>query len=288
MKRKIIFIIGAPRSGSTYFDQFLGSFEGIFSCGETNRGMHELRSGISICSCGLGIDNCSFWGSVFKNINTEDNNFVQIIKKYNTKNRLFHFLNKNKMNNVRNYMSKFYNSVSNISGCNVLIDSSKDPIYAQVLSKIENFEPYFIHLVRDPRAVAYSWTKKKNDPKKNRNMKTFTPLYTTFKWCYYNLFSFLFFKNHKNYIQLQYEDLEGKDLQKLLKKHINEDLDLLKENLIFHNLNGNPDGSKRKVQEDFNVDKKWVGKVGYFTNLLIVLIAMPVKAFLQLFKTANE
>jgi hypothetical protein len=46
----------------------------------------------------------------------------------------------------------------------VIVDSSKHPGDGAVLRYLPNVEPYFIHLVRDPRAVAYSWQRRKHSP----------------------------------------------------------------------------------------------------------------------------
>ena len=43
----------------------------------------------------------------------------------------------------------------------VVVDTSKRPLDAAVLAGLEDISHYVLHIVRDPRAVVYSWRRKK-------------------------------------------------------------------------------------------------------------------------------
>lgn len=49
-----------------------------------------------------------------------------------------------------------YQAIANQTGAKVIIDSSKLPAPAVLLSAIPGIEPYFVHMVRDPRGVLFS------------------------------------------------------------------------------------------------------------------------------------
>jgi hypothetical protein len=55
------------------------------------------------------------------------------------------------------YTRRLYEAVADVSGCRVIVDTSKAPFYAAVLSLIPEFDLRCIHLVRDPRGSAFSW-----------------------------------------------------------------------------------------------------------------------------------
>ena len=60
----------------------------------------------------------------------------------------------------------------------IMIDSSKWPTYGFLLSTIESFDMYVLHLVRDPRACAFSWQRKKEiEPGKYLDIQS--PTFTT-------------------------------------------------------------------------------------------------------------
>jgi hypothetical protein len=53
-----------------------------------------------------------------------------------------------------------YQKIPEVTGCRVLVDSSKFPSHAYLLDLLPNVDLYILHLVRDPRAVAFSWWKR--------------------------------------------------------------------------------------------------------------------------------
>jgi hypothetical protein len=54
-------------------------------------------------------------------------------------------------------LQQLYRAIQCVSGARVLIDSSKVPTYGLILSRTSDIHLSVLHLVRDSRAVAYSW-----------------------------------------------------------------------------------------------------------------------------------
>jgi hypothetical protein len=52
-----------------------------------------------------------------------------------------------------------YRALAETSEREVIIDSSKSPAYLYLLAQVPGIDLRVIHLVRDPRAVAYSWSR---------------------------------------------------------------------------------------------------------------------------------
>ena len=64
----------------------------------------------------------------------------------------------------RTALAKLYRAVLQAGDGDIVVDSSKFPSYAFMLKQHPDFDLRVILLVRDPRAVAYSWTRDKIDP----------------------------------------------------------------------------------------------------------------------------
>jgi len=64
----------------------------------------------------------------------------------------------------RRLLSRLYEAVAAESGCDVIVDSSKAFGYLAILQGIPELEITPVHLLRDPRGVAYSWARKKARP----------------------------------------------------------------------------------------------------------------------------
>jgi hypothetical protein len=56
---------------------------------------------------------------------------------------------------------RLYEAIATKTGARAIVDSSKLPSDPAVLGAVPGIERYVLHLVRDPRAVAFSWRRKK-------------------------------------------------------------------------------------------------------------------------------
>jgi hypothetical protein len=79
-----------------------------------------------------------------------------------------------------------YASVRQTTGAEVVVDSSKSPAFALLLSTVSALDISFVHLVRDPRGVAYSWSRQKHSPDFPRHLDRQGPLTTAMKWVTWN------------------------------------------------------------------------------------------------------
>jgi hypothetical protein len=61
-------------------------------------------------------------------------------------------------------LAALYVATSDHFGCRVLVDSSKLPPYGALLEMLPQVDLRVVHLIRDPRATAYSWLRKKALP----------------------------------------------------------------------------------------------------------------------------
>jgi len=82
-----------------------------------------------------------------------------------------------------------YRRVADVTGAGVIIDSSKRPSDGALLRLLPGIDTYIVHLVRDPRAVAYSRQRKKLNPDREvpADMGGKSPALSAFQWVVGNL-----------------------------------------------------------------------------------------------------
>src|SRR5713101_4556489 len=85
-------------------------------------------------------------------------------------------------------------AIREVSGCDVGVDSSKHASLAFCLRTSEDIDLRVVHVVRDSRAVAYSWTKRVRRPEADiaaadaqAYMDTFSPRKSAMLWNTLNL-----------------------------------------------------------------------------------------------------
>ena len=140
-------------------------------------------------------------------------------------------------------------------------------------------EVYIIHLIRDPRAVVYSWQKKKE------NLWTNGLLETSFMWIMRNIIAELIGKAKPSmYIKIYYEELISNPIKTLEEKIMpflsveSTDLFIGKENKvklgINHGLCGNP-GRFETGLTRLRLDTRWL-EMKSTQKLAISALTLPV------------
>jgi hypothetical protein len=227
-KIKVISISGFGRSGTTILGNVLGSVPGFFHTGETcfiwENGINNNRN----CGCGMTFKQCPQWHNILKNAYGNLENLKELDIKYLKQqgipqNRdilpaLIFKREKESLestySNLRKYLinqEKLYQSIADFTNCDVIVDSSKFPSYVYLLNLIASIDLYVVHLVRDPRAVSYSWQKKRIrgdvSPETNLLQEQFKPSKVALQWNSWNLLLELFGNRElkEHYLFLKYE-----------------------------------------------------------------------------------
>jgi hypothetical protein len=172
---KVLFIGGWTRSGSTLLDILVGAHDGFFSTGELSslweRGLVKGRQ----CGCGRRVRECPVWTDVieeaFGSLDEHSKRAEEIMGWQRDVVRLRH------VGRLLSYrrggdgvwaplefytetLDALYRGIARVTGARVIVDSSKNVQDAAVLRLLWSVEPYLVHLVRDPRAVAHSMQRK--------------------------------------------------------------------------------------------------------------------------------
>ena len=161
---KLLYVLGRGRSGSTVFANVLGELDGYFSGGEIRYFWDPVVVRESKCGCGEPIRECPIWSFALDRLSDVDIDEVSawqhdIVKEQQTY-KLLRYRRSQRWDSLERYadvMSRLYDALADATGASVIVDSSKRPSYAAFLRSVPGVDPYFIHLVREPRASAYSW-----------------------------------------------------------------------------------------------------------------------------------
>ncbi|HZJ47944.1 MAG TPA: sulfotransferase [Acidimicrobiia bacterium] len=198
---KVLYIAGWGRSGSTIIDNILGEIDGFFSGGEIHylweRGLIEGRS----CGCGLPLGECEMWSQVLALLGSKGigaDSASEIVRWQEQCVRIRHTFGLARSRARRRdgvleayarVLGEVYSAVRQVTGARVIIDSSKRPSDGAMLRLVPGVSPSYVHLVRDPRAVSYSWRRRKAhlDRAAAAEMRQHNVVGSTASWTLWNL-----------------------------------------------------------------------------------------------------
>jgi hypothetical protein len=170
---RVFYIVGDGRSGSTLLESILNNIEGTISVGECFRFWERFYKAETLCGCGDKIGLCELWSKVDQQLNQKIVNYnptriVESIKLFNRYSR-YNDITRDGADSryLIDVIKEFYFSISVLSGCDVIIDSSKSPAWAKLLTLVPELEVSFVHLERSLPYVASSWKKKIQLPEFN-------------------------------------------------------------------------------------------------------------------------
>jgi hypothetical protein len=144
-----------------------------------------------------------------------------------------------------------------------------------------------LHLIRDPRAAAYSWTKKKRQPDSAERefMHQKTPTQSAVLWDAWNAaIEALWRDTPENYLRLRYEDFIAeprRSFEQMLKLVGEEDADLPLEGEravklgISHTVSGNPNRFDTGTVE-LRQDRAWQKKMKPRDKALVTAGTLPL------------
>ena len=309
-KLKILYIAGSGRSGSTLLEKILGSIDGINAMGEVSfiwdRGFNKNL----LCGCGKRFLECDTWREIRLNaFDGEDkididwlSEETQFIERYR---RLPLFLFSHYFSRFKKsielccgFFLKIYLGASKTYKSKVLIDSSKR-LHGYVLENIPEIKLYVLHLVRDARATAYSWARKKEyqkDKEKVIYFPRFNAFFASILWCFDNLSAEILGIHSKRYMRVRYEDLvsDPKGIVNRILSFVEEpqlSLPQFKGSIVHltgqHSVAGNP---VRFKQGEIMIERssEWEKGNSIKTKFAVALIAWPFLLRYGYYNTSNR
>lgn len=220
---KILYITGWGRSGTTIVDNTLGEIDGFFSAGELSylwsRGLLQNFR----CGCGEPLRGCPVWKKVlaspFGRSTIGDLDPRQIVEWQREALRIRHTwrvlragdrpaARSPRLTAYASLLAAVYQAIQEVTGARVVIDSSKRPSGAALLGMLPDVDAYVVHMVRDPRAVAYSWQRKKLQPGfgDDRSMLVHSSWTSTAHWMVWNAAATAVRRDLPRSLLVRYED----------------------------------------------------------------------------------
>lgn len=297
---KVLFVLGSGRSGTTILDNVLGELESFFSAGELRYLWQRGLLGRGQCGAGDPVRECEIWSAVLREAGGEPTKEAaeEIVRWQdgNLKSRHTPHLLRQNPGSPRGGLAQYvrilgriHRAIAKVTGARVVIDSSKRPSDAAVLRLIPGIDAYFLHVVRDPRAVAFSWRRAKAWRKDGTSfMRTHGPAYSTSLWVGYNLGAERVLRRAApgHALRIRYEDFvrtPGETVARIGSwiNEIVEPVPFLDRNTAKltgnHSVSGNP--SRFKVGAvPIRDDDAWRHQQGWGDRMSVTLLALPFLA----------
>ncbi|MEU8112962.1 sulfotransferase [Micromonospora sp. NPDC048947] len=170
---RVLYLAGSGRSGSTLVTTVLGQLPGFFAAGELRylwrRGILENRQ----CGCGAPVADCPLWARVRADLTDADPAGIAARLAQRLRLRGLPALLRRQRRGQPpvaghpddTQLARLYASIAEhaLAGRSdgVIVDSSKLPPYGALLGSLPGIDLYVLHVVRDPRATAYSWRRRR-------------------------------------------------------------------------------------------------------------------------------
>lgn len=293
----ILFIAGPGRSGSTLLDLLLGQIDGFCSTGELrfiwNRGFAQNQ----LCGCGQPFRECEFWVKVvkqafgrFESVDHGRLEELRLSAEHRVSNGLFPGETASRLSPYSEYFDAYnslYGAIQKVAGCRFIVDSSKNIANGFLLSGIPGINLYTVHLLRDSRAVAYSWQREKVRPEihwERKLMSQRSIFKSATRWNSRNRFAHALRHVSKQYTRLHYEDLVSDPKDRLTT--LLADLGIMPASFDFltdhravlktsHTVSGNP---VRFAQQEIEIqpDMHWQQAMPKSQKWLVTLMTLPL------------
>lgn len=214
----VVLVAGYGRSGSTLLDRLLGQVGGFVSVGEFywlwlwSLGQNQR------CGCGQPFRSCAFWTAVFdrafggfSGLDLDRAVALQAVcegRRYGAQALLPG--RGGAVAEYRDLLARVYRAVLDVAGARVVVDSSKFPARALVLGRLDGLSTAVVHVVRDSRAVAFSWQRTRRRPEidgATELMPRRTPARTAAVWTVANTLLEAVARRYATAERLRYEDL---------------------------------------------------------------------------------
>jgi hypothetical protein len=217
---QVVFIGGASRTGSTVLSLLLGAIPGYFAAGEMRYLWLRGLQGDQLCGCGAPFRSCPFWREVLdKALGPVDEipaeEYAALWSRTARPLQVLRDIvpaSSERRSRRREYLDalgRVFRAVHEVSGGRIIVDSSKYATDCLLLSRLPGVRVHAIHLVRDSRAVAYSWQRTKRRPEihwRQQDMSRFSPFRSSFDWGAMNLAMEAVRGRVERYDRLAYED----------------------------------------------------------------------------------
>jgi Sulfotransferase family len=222
---KVLFLAGKGRSGGTLLANLLGQLPGFFNAGELS---HLWDSGLvhnRLCGCGLAVQDCPTWNAILAAADslpvarsiaplaTARIDLAQAaVVRWPHLVRLFRSRvdTRSRWDQLERYTdaaSAVYRGIAGVTGARVVVDSSRTAFEPAALGLVPGVDVRVVHVVRDPRAVVYSWQRSREwtDRPTGEYLERRGAAFSTASWIARNLAVEILRPRHRPILRVQYD-----------------------------------------------------------------------------------
>jgi UDP-N-acetylglucosamine transferase subunit ALG13 len=200
-KVPVLFVGSVPRSGSTIVSDLLNEHPHMVNIGEL---VHMWERGLienNLCGCGQTFSDCEFWSKVgeiaFGGWGHISGERMHTLQRRADRTRyipalLMPRVSRSMATSIVQYgavITRILRAALEVSGAPVVVDTSKHVSTALLLRQLPDIDLRVLHLIRDPRGVANSWSKSIQRPEvqgENREMDKLHPGRIGLRWLWFN------------------------------------------------------------------------------------------------------
>lgn len=291
------YVGGMGRSGSTLLCRALSRLPGVVNVGELDYLWNQSVRNNRLCSCGQPFLSCPFWTRVgvraFGGWSESPVDRADALRRRVERTRNLAALSgwatpdfRSAVTEYASLMDQVLVAIRDEADARVVVDNSKYPSCAFLRQAQDGVDMRLIHLVRDSRGVAFSWSKRVERPDfDGRRMRTFSPARSGLDWTVYNAAFEYLGKSGVPYLRLRYEDFVVEPARALrdLADHLgmkvaDEDLGFVGDGSIDlaedHSVWGNPARVTRGPQR-LRVDDAWTTALPISDRRLVSALSWP-------------
>ncbi len=295
---RVLYIAGCGRSGTTLIERILGQLPGVFSAGELRflwqRGLVENR----LCGCGRPLRRCPTWTSILDRAlsgwpDVDFREFAAVQRRQVRALRLplvvlgTKFAQARRLGHRERVLGRLYRAVARDAGAEVVVDSSKLPSYGALLERLPGVRVQILHVVRDPRATAFSWSRYRLLPDLDgrRPMHQQGAVKSAALWVLWNCVTeILWNRGSGRYQRVRYEDFarDPEPTARLIARFVAVDEAPLPfvgthevQLGVTHTVAGNP-GRHEGGDVQIRSDSEWVRALGTREFLVVTAMTWPL------------
>lgn len=200
----VVYIGAVGRSGTTLLERTLATSNHTIALGELVHLWDRSVLGDELCGCGQAFHDCPFWNDVgrlaFGGWDQLDIERLRLDRRIVDRNRRIPWLIAPRLatrsfrdarRRLLEVLDRLYAAIGDVAadgdGPPILIDSSKHPSYLFLLRAMPSHRIRLLHVVRDPRGVAHSWSKRVTRPESGTGMERLGTLRAISRWTSHNV-----------------------------------------------------------------------------------------------------
>jgi len=165
---KVLYVLGTQRGGTTIAGRLMGQLPGFSFIGELRKLWEIGLAGDRRCGCGQSYATCEVWSAVLPTLLAgvdiaEVGRWQReaVPARWSSLQSLRLSGNGNRrpvkaVDSYRSTLAATYRGLADATGSRVLVDTSKAPADAALISRMDEIDTFFVHLVRDPRGTVHS------------------------------------------------------------------------------------------------------------------------------------